>query len=100
MRMTESIRSAAPPCPLMRLLDRSQPFCREDVLWALDYMKRKAAEGAPEWTGLDRPQLVEVFACYAEMALLLLQRQTPGRPEKERFRAVLEGLFVRGRNQL
>ncbi|WP_276352662.1 hypothetical protein [Cohnella caldifontis] len=96
----KSASPALPPSPLKRLLDRSQPFCKEDVLWALDYMKRKAADGAPEWSGLDRPQLLEVFACFAEMSLLLLHRQTPGKPETERFRAMLEGLFARDPAQL
>jgi hypothetical protein len=79
--------------PLRRLLDPSQPFVREDVLWALDLIKRKAADGAPEWSGLDRPRLLEYFACFAEMALLLLHRQTPGTPETECFRELLEGLL-------
>jgi hypothetical protein len=84
---------APSPGPLKRLLDPSEPFCREDVLWALDHIKRKAAEGAPEWSGLDRPQLLDYFVRFAEMALLLLHRQTPGSPETARFRKMVEDLL-------
>jgi hypothetical protein len=76
-------------------LDPSQPFVREDVLWALDLIKRKAADGAPEWSGLDRPHLLAYFSCFAEMALLLLRRQAPGHPETACFRAMLEALLPR-----
>jgi hypothetical protein len=82
------------PAQLQRLLDPTQPFCREDVLWALHAIKRKAAEGAPEWSRLDRPELLVYFSCFAEMSLLLLQRQTPGRPETDRFRAMIAKLLV------
>jgi hypothetical protein len=86
----------APPAePLRRLLDPAQPFCREDVLWALHLIKRKAAEGAPEISGLDRPQLLEYFTCFAEMATLLLHRQMPDLPETVRFRAMAAELLSR-----
>lgn len=67
------------------------------MLWALDHVKRTAAEGAPEWSGLDRPQLLHYFACFAEMSLLLLHRQTPGNPEAACFREMLEALIPRAR---
>jgi hypothetical protein len=85
----------APAEPLRRLLDPSQPFCREDVLWALHHMKRKAAEGAPEWSELDQPQLLEYFKCFADMALILLNRQTPDSPETACFRDMLKGMLAR-----
>ncbi|WP_123039914.1 hypothetical protein [Cohnella candidum] len=92
--MANTSHPRAQESPLKRLLDPSQPFCREDVLWALHHVKRKAAEGAPEWSGLDRPQLIECFACFAEMALLLLHKQTPGQPETACFRVMLRTLFA------
>ena len=83
--------------PLRRLLDPDQPFCREDVLWTLDLMKRQLADGAPEWSRLDRPQLLAYFACFAEMSLMLLHRQAPGRPEADRFRAIISDMLNRER---
>src|SRR5262245_47830598 len=82
-----------PPEPLRRLLDPDYPLCREDMMRALDYIKKKVADGAPEWTGLDRPQVLAHFACFAEMALLLLHKRTPGIPETECFRELLSGLL-------
>ncbi|MBW5444723.1 hypothetical protein GE107_01405 [Cohnella sp. CFH 77786] len=92
--MTTMGKPGAPDGPLKRLLDPSQPLYREDVLWALHHIKRKAADGAPEWSGLDRPQLLEYFACFAEMALLLLNRQLPGQPETACFRKMLKELLA------
>ena len=79
--------------PLRRLLDPDQPFCREDVLGTLGLIKRQLADGAPEWSRLDRPQLLAYFSCFAEMALLLLNRQAPDRPEADQFRAMLADML-------
>jgi hypothetical protein len=81
--------------PLRRLLDPSYPLCREDVLWALGYIKKKVADRAPEWSGLDRPQLLAHFACFADMALLLLHRRSPSLQETACFRKMLSELLPR-----
>jgi hypothetical protein len=80
--------------PIRRLLDPTQPFLREDVLWALDYVRRKAAEKARQPASPDQMPCCEYFACFAEMALLLLNRQMPGPPEQARFRAMLADLHA------
>ncbi|TJY43301.1 hypothetical protein E5161_05230 [Cohnella pontilimi] len=98
MHLNETAKYAVRTDPLQRLLDPAQPFVREDVLWALDLVKRKAADGAPEWSGLDQPRLLACFACYAEMALLLLHRRTPDQPETDCFREMLEELLCRPRS--
>jgi hypothetical protein len=79
--------------PLRRLLDPSYPLCREDVLWALGFIKKKVADGAPEWSGLDRPQLLAHFACFADMAMLLLHRRSPSGSETACFRTMLSDLL-------
>ncbi|WP_254450431.1 hypothetical protein [Cohnella herbarum] len=84
--------------PLRRLLDPSYPLCREDVLWALGFIKKKVADGAPEWSGLDRPQLLAHFACFADMALLLLHRRSPSSQETACFRAMLGEFLPRDLN--
>lgn len=82
------------PGPIHRLLDASQPFLRDDVIWALDYVRRKAADQARMHAGPNPPPCCEYFACFAEMALLLLNRQMPGPPEQARFRAMLAHLHA------
>ncbi|WEK52898.1 MAG: hypothetical protein P0Y55_09790 [Candidatus Cohnella colombiensis] len=79
--------------PLNRLLDPSYPLCRDDVKIALDYIKQKVAEGAPEWSGLDRPQLLAHFVCFADMAMLLIHRRSPSLTETACFRAMLSQLI-------
>ncbi len=81
--------------PLRRLLDPSYPLCREDVLLALGFIKKKVADRAPEWSGLDRPQLLAHFACFADMALLLLHRRSPSGQETACFRTMLSELLPR-----
>jgi len=73
-----------------RLLDPAYPLRREDLIWALDDMKRKMAEGAPEWTGLDRPRLLARFASYAELAMYLLRRPSLCGEDAEHLRALLK----------
>lgn len=87
--MTRTEFPASAPDPLKRLLDPSRPLCREDVMTALAHIKKKAADGAPDWTGLDRPRLLEYFSCFADMAMLLLHRGMPGQTETARFRKML-----------
>lgn len=77
------------PDTLRRLLNPDYPLRREDLIWALDYIKRKVAEGAPEWTGLDRPRLLAIFAAYADLAMHLLRRQDLHGQDMERLRALL-----------
>ena len=87
--MTQWLVHQAADGPLRRILDPAEPFCREDVLWTLGLIKRQLADGAPEWSRLDRPQLLAYFNGFAEMSLMLLHRQAPGQPEAERYRALL-----------
>lgn len=82
--------------PLRRLLDPSYPLCREDVLWALGFIKKKVTDRAPEWSGLDQPQLLAHFACFADMALLLLHRRSPSNQETACFRNMLSELLPHG----
>ncbi|CAM3723496.1 hypothetical protein COLU111180_05085 [Cohnella lubricantis] len=82
-------QAPAAPDPLRHLLDPDYPLCREDLIWALDYIKRKVADGAPEWTGLDRPQLLAHFAAYANLAMHLLHRQSLCGEDTEQLRAML-----------
>jgi len=72
-----------------RLLDPAYPLRREDLIRALDDMKRKMAEGAPEWTGLDRPRLLACFASYAELAMQLLRRPSLCGEDSEHLRTLL-----------
>ena|GEM_PF-718291 len=82
------------PAPVRRLLDATQPFQRDDVIWALDYVRHKAADKALFSSAAGPPPCCEYFACFAEMALILLNRQMPGPAEQARFRAMLAELYA------
>ncbi|RKP55329.1 hypothetical protein D7Z26_09010 [Cohnella endophytica] len=65
------------------------------MLWALGFIKKKVADRAPEWSGLDRPQLLAHFTCFADMALLLLHRRSPSGHDTACFRRMLSELAPR-----
>lgn len=92
--------SPAAPDTLRRLLDPDYPLCREDLIWALDYIKRKVADGAPEWTGLDRPRLLAHFAAYANLAMHLLHRQSLCGEDAEQLRAMLMDTLPRNQDSI
>ncbi|MFC5532288.1 hypothetical protein [Cohnella yongneupensis] len=91
--MKPEIASLTAEEPLRRLLDPAYPLCRDDVKSALGFIKKKVADGAPEWSGLDRPQLLAHFVCFADMALLLINRHNPSDKDTACFRAMLRELL-------
>lgn len=74
---------------LTQLLDPSHPLCKEDVIWALEYIKKKVAEGDPALLDQPQPQLLKTFSCFAEAAMLLIHRRPAGDHEADRLRGWL-----------
>ncbi|TMV18881.1 hypothetical protein FE781_02120 [Paenibacillus thermoaerophilus] len=59
-----------------RLLDPSGSLTREDVVWLLDYVRQKMAEGLPHLQQLPQPRLLAHFQAYADIALWLVHRRS------------------------
>ncbi|MWC26770.1 hypothetical protein [Paenibacillus sp. MMS18-CY102] len=70
---------------LNRLLDHSYPLCREDVIWVLEYIKKKLADADPKLMDLSQPHLVKAFHSFAEASMSLIQRKH-GDHEVDRLR--------------
>jgi hypothetical protein len=59
---------------LEKLLDPHYPLCKDDVIWLLEYIKKKVAEEDPELLDLPQPRLLQNFRYFAEIAMLLIHR--------------------------
>lgn len=60
---------------LEQLLDPHYALCKDDVIWLLDYIKKKVAEEDPELLDLTQPRLLQNFRYFAEVAMLLIHRR-------------------------
>mgnify|MGYP006955276180 FL=1 len=72
-----------------RLLDNSYPLCRDDVIWLLEYIKKKVADADPKLMDLSQPHLLKTFHSFAEASMSLIQRKN-GDHEVDRLRRWLK----------
>lgn len=77
-----------------RINDPDYPLSREDVIWTLEYVKRKMADGAPDLIGLPQPLLLKKFQSFAEASMLLLKQRSGCGPEADRLRACLQEVIA------
>lgn len=79
---------------LRLILDSNIGLCREDAIWALDYIRKKVADGAPVLQELPQPRLMKNYQSFAEAAMSLLLSPRSGPLEAERLRSRLrEALY-------
>lgn len=87
------MQSAAFPRPpgnrLEQILSPSHSLCKDDVIWVLEYVKKKVAEQDPRLLDLPQPRLLKNFQNYADAATMLLQRRPSCVNEAERLRTSL-----------
>jgi hypothetical protein len=74
---------------LNRILDPRHPLCKEDLVWMLDYIKKKVADGDPCIKDLPQPRLLDAFNRFAEAAMLLIHHRPAGDQEIDRLRTWL-----------
>ncbi|GCL71229.1 MULTISPECIES: hypothetical protein [Paenibacillus] len=60
---------------LQQILDSSTPLCKEDIVWMLEFIKKKVAEEDLNLKDLSQPRLLQNFRYFAEIALMLIQRR-------------------------
>ncbi|MDF2926852.1 MAG: hypothetical protein K0R57_5766 [Paenibacillaceae bacterium] len=68
------------------LLDPYHPLCREDVVWLLEYIKKKVAEEDPSLLELTPPRLLRNFRYFAEISTLLINNRTVGDQDAQRLK--------------
>ncbi|MDQ8733501.1 hypothetical protein [Paenibacillus sp. LHD-38] len=69
-----------------RILDPAHPLCREDVIWVLEFIKKKVADEDPALMDLSQPRLMQNFLFFAEAAMSLIHRRHYSDQEADRLR--------------
>lgn len=84
----QSLGSSASPTQqkLHHIINSDTPLCREDVVWILEYIKKKVAEEDPHLLDLSQPRLLQNFRFFAEVALMLIQRRNGFDQEPDRLK--------------
>ncbi|PZE22885.1 hypothetical protein [Paenibacillus xerothermodurans] len=59
-----------------QLGDPAHVLCREDVVWILEFIKKKVAEEDPQLMELSQPRLLQNFRHFAEIALMLINQRS------------------------
>lgn len=68
------------------IMDPSHPLCRDDVVWMLEYIKKKVADNDPALRDLAQPRLIQNFHFFAEAAMTIIHRRPYAELEAERMR--------------
>lgn len=71
---------------LQQILEPDRPLCKEDVVWVLEYIKKKVTEEDPKLSDLSQPRLMQNFRYFAEIALMLIQRRNGFDQEADRLK--------------
>ncbi|WP_072328844.1 MULTISPECIES: hypothetical protein [unclassified Paenibacillus] len=75
---------------LDQIMDPSRPLCKEEIVWILEYIKKKVAEEDPNLMDLSQPRLLQNFRYFAEIALMLIQRRNGFDQEADRLKSWLQ----------
>lgn len=71
---------------LQLLLNPDHCLCKEDVIWVLEFIKKKVADGDPHLLELTQPRLLKNFHYFAEVAMMLIHRRNYNAQETDRLR--------------
>lgn len=74
---------------LEQMFKPDYPLCKEDVVWILELIKKKVAEGDPALLDLAQPRLLKSFHYFTEVAMLLIHRRHMFDQEADRLRTWL-----------
>src|SRR5690606_28180334 len=69
-----------------RLLDPAYPLRKEEVIWTLEYIKKKAAELDLHMSDVSRSRLLHSYCCFAEAAMMLIHHRHPQEHEADRLK--------------
>jgi len=92
--MQQTVYPKPPDRRLEQILSPNHPLCKDDVVWVLEFVKKKVAEQDPRLLDLPQPRLLKNFQHFAEAATMLLQRRPSCVSEADRLRtALMEASF-------
>ncbi|SEB43612.1 hypothetical protein [Paenibacillus sp. GP183] len=85
MNSVPAIQGIAPG-KLDQILKPGYQLCKEDVIWILEFIKKKVAEEDPNLAGLSQPQLLRSFRYFTEIAMMLIHRKNGFDQEADRLK--------------
>ncbi|MFD0680413.1 MULTISPECIES: hypothetical protein [unclassified Paenibacillus] len=71
---------------LEQILNPAHTLCKEDVVWILEFIKKKVAEEDPHLMELSQPRLMQNFRYFADISLMLIQRRNGFDQEADRLK--------------
>lgn len=72
----QSVLPSNPTCSrLEQILNPDYPLCKDDVLWILEFIKKKVADEDPRLLELSQPRLLKNFHFFAEVAMMLIHKR-------------------------
>jgi hypothetical protein len=71
---------------LEQILHPNYTLCKDDVVWILEFIKKKVAEADPHVQSLPQPRLLTDFRYFAEVALMLIHRRSGFDQEADRLK--------------
>ncbi len=74
---------------LEQILHPDNVLCKEDVIWILEFIKKKVAEADPSVQSLPQPRLLTDFRYFAEVAMMLIHRRSGFDQEADRLKTWL-----------
>jgi hypothetical protein len=76
------------------IMNPDHTLCKDDVVWVLEFIKKKVAEEDPQLLELSQPRLMQNFRYFAEISLMLIQRRNGFDQEADRLKSwVAEASF-------
>lgn len=87
--MPQTAYRKPPDRRLEQILSPNHSLCKDDVVWVLEFVKKKVVEQDPRLLDLPQPRLLKNFQHFAEAATMLLARSPSGVNEAERLRTAL-----------
>jgi hypothetical protein len=72
---------------LEHFLDPAHTLCKDDIVWVLEFIKKKVAEEDPQLLELSQPRLMQNFRYFAEISLMVIQRRNGFDQEADRLKS-------------
>lgn len=59
----------------LSMLQPNYPLCRDDLIWMMDFIKKRVAEGDPRLLDLPTPRLFQNFHAFCELAMMIIHNR-------------------------
>lgn len=75
---------------LEQIVNPDHVLCKEDIVWVLEFIKKKVADEDPMLLNLPQPRLLKNFYFFAEVAMILIHKKYNGEQEVDQLKKWIE----------